>query len=374
MNDETLLTTELARRADRVVAPPLAFEDVRDRAHGIRRRRRAVAAAAVAAAVALAIVLPTVLTGGSNRSDGIDPAPEPPVRGAVVLHDGQLTMPDGTTAPIDLANEHVGTFGVLTDGRVVVARDDRAAIQVFSPDGQLDAEYPVETTSLSMSPDDRAAAWMSRGGGVRVLESDSARPVELGTVEVDPLTGAMVDAVLDAGHVLIGDGNTTTTEVSADGVRPIATSEPLRVTDISPDGTTWAVKYADDSDPQFGCSGLYDPAADRIIARNCDTALLAFSPDGEHLTGALGDGGTWSSVEIFDHSLHLVRTYDPGHEQVISGWAWGDGGHVLAVVAGLQDHQWSLIRFGVDGGDPEVVAGPYHGRNPEGFKEFIPSD
>ena len=50
------------------------------------------------------------------------------------------------------------------------------------------------------------------------------------------------------------------------------TGKELRVTDVSPDGGLWAVTPVPDVDHQFGCSGLYDPEADRLVARNCNTS------------------------------------------------------------------------------------------------------
>ena len=51
--------------------------------------------------------------------------------------------------------------------------------------------------------------------------------------------------------------------------------------------------------------------------------------------------------------------------------AWADADHVLAVVAGLEDRQWTLVRVGLDGTDPEVLEGPVSGPNPETHQEFL---
>jgi hypothetical protein len=375
MNDETLLATELTRRADGIVAAPLTFEDVRGRAHGIRRRRRAVAAAAVAAAVAVAIIVPTVLTGGSDRSDGVDPAPSPSPSAApaAVLHDGGLTLPDGGVVPIDLDVGTVSSFGVLADGRVVVARNRPVALQVYSAGGDLAADYPIGDTYLVMSPDDGAAAWMERDHSVHVLASGTADPVELGTVEADRFTDPMIDAVLDADRVLVGDGMTTTTEVTSDGVRELTTSDPLRVEDVSPAGDLWAVSFPPGDGEQYGCSGLYAPSTDRVVARSCKVWGLKFSPDGEHLLSGFYENNMASEVTVVDRDLRMVGTFDPAPE-VISRAGWADAAHVLAAVAGLADNRWSLVRVGLDGGDPEVVAGPDDGRNPETVNEFLPSE
>jgi len=44
--------------------------------------------------------------------------------------------------------------------------------------------------------------------------------------------------------------------------------------------------------------------------------------------------------------------------------------HLLAATVDLDNNQWSLVRVPIDGGAPEVVAGPGSGRNPEMIAEF----
>lgn len=379
---EEIFARELERRAEREYAgvhgAPLSFEDVRATAQGIRRRRRATAAGAVAAAVALAILVPTVLTGGTNRSQGPEPAPAPPsAPGASVLHDGVVTRPDGSTVPVDVSNENVVDYGVLTDGRVVVALQKPYAVRVFGADGSLQATYPIQVNAVTMSADDRVAAWVDENYQTAVLRSGVAEPV---TMDGPPSLGGespgRIDAVLDAEHLLVGDANTTTGVLTPAGITDLTTSRPLQVTDVSPDGDLWAVQYADDSDPQFGCSGLYDPEAEELVAENCETSLLEFSPDGQHLTGARGDNQMWGSVEIFDLGLDEVGRLEPDGE-VIKDWGWADAGHVFATTAvldGSQQGQGSLVRVAVDGTWLETVTGPVEGPHAESPPEFILSE
>ena len=61
------------------------------------------------------------------------------------------------------------------------------------------------------------------------------------------------------------------------------------------------------------------------------------------------------SVAVLDRELNEVRAIDPG-DRVVSRAAWADDTHVLAVLAGLEDNRWSLVRYSLDGGDPETVA------------------
>lgn len=371
---QDMLERELARRADDVHGAPLSFADVRGRAVSIRRRRRASVAGAVAAVVALVVIVPTALSGDTTRSDEVDPAPPRQVTGAV-LEDGQITLADGDELPVDLRATDVSTWVVLDDGQVVVARNNPGRIDVYSPDGER-RDYPVGDTVVVGSTDGDAAAWIEEDGTVRVLASGETEPVALGQVEVDPLTGGvMIDAVLGPDRVLVGNGSTTTTELTSDGVRQLQTSRPLSVRDASPDGSLWAVQYPDDSDPQFGCAGLYDPASSALVAESCDTALLRFSPDGAHLTGAIGDGGAWASVEVFDTDLRQLLSFEPEGDRVVKDWAWADGQSLLVVVSDFSDDpQWSVVRVPVDGGPTTVESGPTPGPAPDLGATFLLSD
>lgn len=375
MTDETRLSEELSRRAHEVHGPTLTFDDVRGRARRIRRRRAAAVASGVAAAVALVVLVPTVLSGGSGpKSDGVDPAPTPPGHTAV-LHDGTLTLPDGQTVALDVDNADVTELGLLTDGRVVLASTQPYGVLVLGPDGKLQATYSVGLNTIAMSPGDDAAAWVDADGGVQVLESGAPEPTELGTVEVDPSTGAWIDAVVDAGTVLVGNGTTTTAEVTADGVSELTTSEPLRVSDVSPDGTLWAVQYADDSDPQYGCHGLYDPSSATMVARTCETGPLRFSPDGQHLLGMRGDNNMYGDASVLDLDLQRVGGWaSEGQGDVISRATWADAGHVLVSETNWKTSTWTLIEVDLTWEDREVLDGPAEGRNPEMLGEYLLSE
>ena len=376
MTEETFVR-ELERRADVVHGAPLTFEAVRSKAHGIRRRRRTAAAGAVAAVVAAAILVPTVLTGGSPRSQGPEPAPaRPTAPGASVLHDGVVTRPDGGTVPVDVDNANITNFGVLTDGRVVVALQRPYAVRVYAADGSVQATYPVQANVVVMSADDSVAAWVGEDHRTSVLRSGSDAPV---TMDGPPSPGGespgSIDAVLDAEHVLEGDYATTSELVTPQGSEELTTSEPFRVTDVSPDGTLWAVQYADDADPQYGCAGLYDPEADDMVARSCDAAMLTFSPDGEHLLSLRGDNNMSGEGTIVDLDLQPVGSFaSAGKGDVISRAAWADATHAFVARTDWTDSTWSLLRVGLGWDDPEVVVPEQPGGNPEQVVEFLLSE
>jgi hypothetical protein len=393
MTEETFVR-ELERRADHVHGAPFSLDDVRGRARSIQRRRRAAVAGAVAAVVAAAIIVPTALVGGPDRTSP-DPAPPSPTvtpspspsaaetPGASVLHDGVLTRPDGSTVPLDVDTADVQQLGVLTDGRIVVAGTRPYGVQVYSPDGELESEHEVALNAITMSADDTLATWLDETFRVVVLESGVAEPTTFdGGIPMPGESPGSLDAVLGSDcaaggcTVLGGDYATTTTEVTLTANRDLETSEPLRVAAVSPDGERWAVTFPAGESEQFGCSGLYDPAAGDVVARNCDTTLWSYSPDGVHLTGARGDNTMWGSVEVLDEDLDVVLSYEPGAGQVVKDWGWADAEHLLVVVVGLdgESPDWSLLRVPIDGGDPEVVAGPVPGPNAEMPSLFIVSD
>lgn len=371
------LGRELHRRVDGLYDAPLTLDDVRGRARGIRRRRRATAAAAVAAAVAVVAAVPAVLSGSLDRADGPQPAPPAPTQSAhtAVLHDGRVTMPDGHTVGLDVATKDVQKLGVLTDGRLVAAMTKPFAVRVFSRDGQLLSTYPVAANAITMSVHDDAVAWVADDFTVRVLASGEAEPTKLPGIPMPGESAGSIDAVLDPQHLLVGDNTTTVSELTPGGLRDLHTSEPLRVSDVSPDGGLWAVTFMATKGRDLGCAGLYDPAADKVVARSCDTYDLTFSPDGTHLLGGYYENNMVGDVSVLDRDLRKVGGFAPqGRTTAVSRVAWADPTHLVAGVTDWKASTWSLERVDLEGGDPQVVDGPASGGNPEMVVEYLLSD
>jgi len=388
---EQQFTRELERRVEHVHGARLTLDTVRGKARTIRRRRRIAAGTAAAAAVA-AIAIPFAVIGTGGGS-GPEPAPsptpspsveEPQTPGSSVLHDGLLTHPDGSVTPLDVDTTDLQQFGVLTDGRVVVAVPGQHLVRVYGPAGGLLAEYHVALNVITMSADDTLVAWIDDNLRAVVLESGRPEPTtfEWGVPMPGEAYGS-IDAVYgsDCAHdgctLLVGDFSTTTDmlEKVSEPAVPLETSEPERVAAVSADGQEWAVTFPPGETEQFGCSGLYDRTTDTVTQRNCDTTLWSWSPDGAHLVGARGDNGMWGSVEVLDRNLEVTLDYQPDHGLVVKDWGWADAEHLWVVVAGLDaDPQWSLLRVPIDGTEPEVVTGPLPGPNPELGTVFAVSD
>ena len=69
----------------------------------------------------------------------------------------------------------------------------------------------------------------------------------------------------------------------------------------------------------------------------------------EQLLSGRYENNMAGNVTVLDRELREVRDIDPG-DRVVSRAAWADSTHVLAVLAGLDDNRWSLVRYPLDGG------------------------
>jgi hypothetical protein len=288
----------------------------------------------------------------------------------MIMHGGTLTLPDGSRRSLDLRSPDVSQFGVLTDGRLVLANQARSRIEVYDAGGDLTDTYPVDYVALTLSPTSELAAWVDPRSRVQVLESGSPAPVEMAPVplpgEATPVIDAVVGSDCASGgcRVLAGDGNATTSQSAVDGARDLGADEELRVLDVSPDEKTWAVSFPPGPNEQYGCVGLYDVAGATVTARSCTTSGLQFSPDGEHLVGAFYENNMASDVTVLDRDLEPVLAYRP-KPRVVSRVTWDGPTHLLAGVVDLDDSSWSLERVDIDDGSTTTLDGPAPGSNPE---------
>lgn len=375
---EERLSRSLDQQATALHDAPFTLDDVRGRARGIQRRRRGVAAGVVAVVAAIAVPVALLAGPGSDRTEGVDPAPRPTTAAASVLHAGQLTLPDGRTVDVDLPS-NVTQVGVLGDGRIVApVNSGGGRIRVLSPQGEWIDDYPVMDTMLTMGVDDQAVAWIDPDYRVQVLESGVDEPVTFPGVPMPGEAVGSIDAVLGSDcaaggcTVLAGDHEVTTHRITLDGATPLETAEPFRVRDVSPDGRTWAVTLARDVDrEQFGCAALYDVEAGAVTARNCDTTLIGFSLDGRHVTATRSDGGPFlGEPSILDLGLREVgRVSHP--DGVVSSLGWEDAEHLLVSVADWDGAAWSLLRVNLDGTTDAVLEGPAAGELPEIAPEYL---
>lgn len=366
-----LIGTELSARADRLPSAPATLASVR--AGYTRRRRRRIATGVAAAAAALALAVPT---GLNLRADDTPapaaPVPEQPTRHAAILAEGLLTAPDGTTTEIG-AEPPYGGFGVLSDSRIL--RSTENGVAGFASDGTQLFTEAGETNLVTFSPDGSAAVWTDDRGQLRVLRSGVPEPESLGTV---PAThqNLWVQALVCEAQCTVYLGDAQDVVRVTDGIfTPVELPEPFQISDVSPDGTTWAVNLAPQENAQYGCAALYDVATAAVTTRNCDTWGLRFSPDGRHLLGGHFENAMSSELTVLDTDLTTVAAYRAQRRSgfAVGGVGWRDNETVLAA-HGTWQGTWELQAYSLDDRPPVVLEGPVPGPNPEMASRWYVSD
>jgi hypothetical protein len=364
MNDETLLTTELNRRADDVLAPPLTFDAVRGRARQIRRRRAAATIAAVA--VVAAIVVPvSLLAGSSGSDDDLQPAPSPtravdPNTGGVpTLQDGVIVYPDGPRIPLRLADhDQVFAFAPLgSDHWVLSVLTDEHGTQTVVVDetGQSVGKYP-NGGGIATADDHQAVAWIDPDGSAQLLVAGTDEPRRLSVIDgADPTPAAITgdcatecDVIVRSGQQGLGASWAAST---TGDVRALPADVPA-VVDASLDGALLAGLDDYAADDIHVCGGVYDLRTADFLFHNCDDNVYRFSPDGGLVatTFAEGLGPTGVTIRDAHTGSPITSLTDVGW---VSSFAWEDSRHLLAVVV-ADDGATRMERLSVDA-PPEVV-------------------
>jgi len=381
MTDHDRLSDTLRGRADSLGDQhPLSLDDVKGRATGIRRRRRAVTG--LAAAAVLAVAVPTGLsvvdrTSGTTRpdpgpaatTDG-SPVPDPatpsgPVpldtstgarsgeAGIPVLYDGLAHLPDGGT--FELPGDYT-EFVATEEGwaGVVGGIDDTGRLDLLDQDGSV-VDTAEATRGLAVSHDASVLAYVTPEGDIMVrTEPGSER---LGRVQADLATPAGV-----VGGDGCDDGCTVYTNFETGSGGGAArtgspeTQEPfglLEVTGVAEDGRVAGIlSYEDDPTKEPGsCSAVLDDA-NRQLWKTCDFTLGRFSPDGELVLGhpayRSGEGdGSLAILDADDGTVLAEYVNDAESQAFVLTTAWDVDGSVLGLVR--QGMEWHLMRFTADG-------------------------
>ena len=371
----------LREQADGIeTARPLTFDDVRGRAHRIRRRR----AGGVAAGVALvaAVVLPVALLGGAGGDrSGPDPATPSPSRaidhsaGLPTLQDGVIIYPDGPRIPLQLDDgETASGFAPIGDRFAVTlrTRSGRDMAAVYDASGHRSELYQ-STPFLAVGDKGNAVAWAAADGTVQLLVADGKGPRVIGKVVGDAahsvaITGTCArgcDVLVDTVGHLLG----TTWSVSGTGAVGKPAAALPSVDDASTDGALLAGLDRLMDDNIRGCGGVYDVRLNDFLWHQCgDVGGFSFSPDDSLVVSRRdGDG---SGIQLRDsRSGTTVAELTGGG--LITSYAWEDATHLLAVVV-ADDGSTSVQRIGTAG--TETVLDGFHTDDPSlGVPVILPS-
>jgi hypothetical protein len=409
MSDHDDLGRALRDRAE-TIGPgehPISFDDVKGRAHGIRRRR--MAATGLAAAAVLAVAIPTgmvVADRATTRSDlppagtptpqqttspspsGTDESgddtkvvtldnntdvvsPRPTidylVDGSIVsTREGvtELGLPNGDPAS---ASRHYDSIARAGDAWLAHWRDEQGRSFVdFVKRGGIVFDTRRATDSLAESHDGSIAVYGTPGGDIVSFTPIDDNLVVTGPDAARP--GANPVAVLGTGTCKEAEpeGGGCTVFFNDNGSDPAgyyATSHGISdqvaglrsVGGVSKDGWVDGVVSADD----FGsCSVMLDQDL-REQWRTCDHTLGRFSPDGRLVVGypAYRDGIGDSSVAIIDARTGKVLVEyerDRNAMAFVGTAAWDTDGTLLAPL--FAHGSWSLVRM-TSQGELTLVAG-----------------
>lgn len=358
---------------------PLSLDDVKRRATGIRRRRRAVGG--LAAAAVLGVAVPAGLavsdraasttrpdTGPVATGEGSpDPSPVTPAgrvpldtdtsahsgeAGIPMLYDGLAHLPDGGTfeLPGDYS-EMVRT----ADGwaGVVGGVDDSGPLHLLDEGGTV-VDTAEATRGLAVSHDGSVLAYVTPGGELVVVAD--GEPRSLGDLPGDVLLPAGVFG----SEGCADDSCAVFTNDPADGalrtVPPGTTeraSELIEVAGVTADGrVSGTISVQDDPTKEPGsCSAVVDDAGEQLW-KTCDRTLGEFSRDGELVLGhpayQSGEGdGSLAILDADDGTVLAEYVNDAESQAFVLSTAWDVDGSVLGLVR--QGMEWHLMRFTADG-------------------------
>lgn len=383
-HDRDPLSEALHQRAEQLHDAPVTLDDVRVSAGAIRRRRRIAAGLGTLALVA-------VLTPVGIATLGADDSAPPPAAsdangaaapraddGLAHLVGDTIVRADGTSFRPQVEGTPV-TFAPVGDGRWVVQTYDEQSpsgtrIWVVDDAGAPVQQYAGGDSTLTTSDGTGSAAgpsvgWLDREGTIQVLQAGSGRPVAVGAGTSDTqlieVRGDCDDAAgCEVLEETYGARSARTARVSPEGSEPFLDGVFYSLSDVSPDGALAAGTVSIDEFGQGSCSGVYDVDARRMLWRTCEASGLTFSPDGALVLGVdpYLDGP--------NHSLNVVLDARDGsvvdqRRGILFDEQWESASSWLTVEApeggteGADGEVTSrIVRYTVDGGTPEEVAGP----------------
>lgn len=365
------LREALHERAEALHTAPVTLDDVRDRAGGIRRRRRI--AAGVGALAVVAVLAPVGVVAMNGDEDG---APSPgatdaddggaPSAGSGLAHeaDGVIVRADGTSFRPQVEGDPFA-FAPVGDGRWVVQTFDDQSVRgtgiwVLDQQGTPIREYAGgESAIATTAVGEQAVAWVDADGAVQVLAAGSDRPVAVGPgTDATELIEVRGDCGDQAGCAVLvetrGRGGARLGRLTGGESQPFLDDIFTSLSDVSPDGTLVAGMLSLDEMAMESCSGVYDREAGRLLWKTCAASELRFSPDGALVLGLdpFLDGA--------NHTLNVVIDARDGtvidqHRGTLYDEEWESTDTWLSV-EGAGAGQSRIVRHTVGGGTEEVAA------------------
>ncbi len=382
----------LQRHADGVGDDhPFTLDDVKGRAHGIRRRRIAVSGLAAAAVLAIAVPLGLNAAGTPGAAPSFDPAGPSPSRTAEPTPSETAPVPADPTGvrlttdvpagvaapgvdyayrdrivPADAPDSPVRTeaayqeLAPLGDGWVGVwSEGEDITVDLVAADGSVTWSGPGDF-GLSASSDGTVVAFGAPGGRIfTVTEGDEPQQLYDGPLSaVVAVTGS--DAC-DAEHVCTVWAN----EITRTGAFSVtSTGERRTVPDlmtlrgVAPDGSLAGTVSATDDG---SCSALLE-ADGTERWRTCDHTLGGFSADGRYVLGRPSylDGAGDGRVAMLDAATGDVvaeAVNDMRSQAFVSVPRFDVDGSLLLPT--MQDGTWRLLRLTAAGQLVAAVPGDF---------------
>lgn len=377
-DDHDLLTTTLRDRAGDMDGRTLGLDDVKGRARGIRRRRRAMGGAVAAAVLAVAVPVGINVTDVNRGQQPLPTNPSPSVvetptpRGPVTLdaaaaprgQDPALVYVTGTTL-----HRPGGPDVELPQAYSWVAPYADGWMGFYGPDGtttMLDAQGkpvqgPWQGISAAVSADGQSLATVVYAGGgnvdLQLWPTAGAKDNTYGSnvvaFEGDLQYAGFVGPETVAYNLTVSDNQgATVTPYVTDWFSGEEPRELTSVVDVrGANDVTGVVSGMTEIDDLAGryCSAVVDAASDEVVWETCDYRLGRFSPDGRYVLGVdpQSDGLGGQEVTMLDAEDGDVVAEFVVPDGFLQDAVWESRSTALVPV--MQDGSWFLVRLRPDG-------------------------
>jgi hypothetical protein len=385
--ENDLLVRTLEQRSEQMRDSSVGLDDVKSRARGLQRRRRAMTGAV--AAVVLAVAVPVGLsvtdaiqtqplppaeqtqTPNPDETDNAQPAPEFPEQPVRLTAEGlpageppglnylvydqeqELVTPSGTVA----LPEQVGSAAPYGDGWITIGGEG-PLVRWLDSAGEVVRTEPAASILLAVGDDRSQVAWTQGRFGDREVQlvaghTAGGEPrswtLTPGDGEVRPVgflgENRVVFTVIETSQNAIAEPDGSFTELEGFlSIRSASQAAGLVAVQTSYSSTRM-------------CDGVVDPSAStsETLWETCEFELGEFSPDGRYVVGSLaepmGDGFGSGRAAVLDARTGevMVEFESEGERLQLSQILWEDATHLVSVVVATADAETFMLRLGLDG-------------------------